>query len=73
MFEYLAYFMPFVYMLGTAVFMALTWAMWKVMSGEYHPAQYVMNIFVQRRLAAEANREAAQLRLERARLDKSVS
>ena len=73
MYEYLVYFMPLIYMFGTAVFVALTWATWKVINGEYHPAQYVMNIFVQRRLAAEANREAAQLRLERARLDKSVS
>lgn len=73
------YFVPFIYILGTAVFMMLTFATWNLMAGKYKPAQFIMNIFVERRKTAEVRLETAkteqhteQTRLERVRLEKTV-
>ena len=68
--------------IGSMIVLALMfWAMfgaWRLLYGVYQPAQYVMNIFIERRKTADAALETAkvqqqteQLRLERTKLEKS--
>lgn len=70
--QVIEFFMPFIYLLGVGVFMTLTFATWKLMTGIYKPAQYIMSIFVERRKTAEIERQTEQIRLERVRLESSV-